>query len=112
MRNSRGPQIWLWNAKGVPSKEFDSIGGALNPCVNGSQVNLTTKNMGEHSSVQEYPRPIDSTIAFLDTDDIDVNVNESDADKEFLDETMEGCNRFGCRRPCGRRRRSSSGLHH
>ena len=43
----------------------------------------------EHNSVHEDPRPIDSTIAFLDSDDIEVNVNESDADKEFLDETME-----------------------
>ena len=43
----------------------------------------------EQSSVQEDPRPIDTTIAFLDTDDVEVNVNESDADKEFLDDTLE-----------------------
>ena len=43
----------------------------------------------EYEDVYADPRPIDTSIAFLDVEDIEVNVNEIDENKEFLDEVIE-----------------------
>ena len=43
----------------------------------------------EYEDVYADPRPIDTSIAFLDVEDVEVNVNEIDENKEFLDEVIE-----------------------
>ena len=43
----------------------------------------------EYENVYADPRPIDTSIAFLDVEDVEVNVNEIDENQEFLDEVIE-----------------------
>ena len=55
----------------------------------GVEMNQNEEESIEYEDVYADPRPIDTSIAFLDVEDIEVNVNEIDENKEFLDEVIE-----------------------
>ena len=55
----------------------------------GNWMNQNEEESIEYEDVYTDPWLIDTSMAFLDVDDVEVNVNEIDENKEFLDEIIE-----------------------